>query len=230
MACWAFCPISKFYNSWFLLRKDIGDFARIPSRGGIQILAECPIRHFTENSKALAHIRTVLDRKLCYTDSGAPIGDDDFPQLKLYLALTVVIWIQAERRNRTFSSATANPFVNVSLAIYLKDLWMCPLSRRLLDSQRPTSLPPQGVWPYATTAPDLTLFTGFTGATATNPHPPNPPGSSPTQFPVPIWTLPEFVFQEMPAKERYVGMTTEEAVSRELARRGMTTTVTSEET
>ncbi|KAH8925125.1 hypothetical protein BT69DRAFT_1348970 [Atractiella rhizophila] len=157
----------------------------------------------------------VLDRKLCYTDSGAPIGDDAFPQLKLYLALTVVIWIQAERLNRTFSSATADPFVVQRVTSHLSEGFMDgSADGRLLNSQRPTSLPPQGVWPYTTTAPDLTLFTGSTGATATNPHPPNPPGSS--QFSVPIWTLPEFDFQELPAEERYVGMTTEEAVSHAL--------------
>ncbi|KAH8923539.1 hypothetical protein BT69DRAFT_1281377 [Atractiella rhizophila] len=159
-----------------------------------------------------------IDRKTCYTDFRVT-GRDLFPQIMLYLSLTIAIWVQTGRLDFSFNSATADPFVNLPLAIYLKALWAAsPSQSRSLNMMRPTSLPHPGLWPYEAIPPGFTLF-----STRSSRH--DILGLSPSQSSVPARSLPEFDYQEKPEAKlkrlKFAGMTTEEAMFHELTSRGI---------
>ncbi|KAH8925173.1 hypothetical protein BT69DRAFT_1279936 [Atractiella rhizophila] len=205
------------------ISKGHGDPGRLPySRfyGLFDASGQYYDAYFSRYSPELECVPRVRDRQWCYTASATPPGNDPFPRLKLYVSLTITIWVESDRLNGRFNSATAAAYVNVPLAAYLKRLWSAlPGQRRILEFNRPHILPLPGVWLYPAPAPSFTLFPS---TTATNR---DPPDLFPSQFPAPTWTLPEFDYQEKPEVKakgtRFVGMTTDEAVSRELVSRGM---------
>ncbi|KAH8923633.1 hypothetical protein BT69DRAFT_1281256 [Atractiella rhizophila] len=181
--------------------------------------------YFIRSKADLKRIYRSLDNELCYTDAKAPITScHPFPRIKLFLSLTITIWVEVDRLNTMHKSATADPYVNLQLAQYLKALWTAsPSDRTELDSWRPHFLPVPGLWPYAEESPGFTLFS------TTMPTGTDLPGLSFTSQSCALtWSLPEFDYQEKPQPEakpknlKFSGMTTEEAMSQALASRGLT--------